>query len=342
MSHPSTFPKPALLGLGGYIPETVLDNEALSKMVATSDEWIVSRTGIHERRVLEPGLGGTHMALRAARRALLDAGLDPVQDAGKITHILYATCTPDAMCPSSACILSAKLGVTGIPAMDINAACSSYIFGLTLVRGLLAVEQDALLLFVASDVMTSRVNWEDRSTCVLFGDGAGAALFVGTDNPLAARAKGTMVDVKVASDGELGPLLQINGGGSAHPYSLRDTVGEEFFIHMEGREVYKHAVRNMAAICQEILERNGLGVEDVDLFIPHQANMRIIEGVGSRLGIAEDKVFANVGLRGNTSAASIPLAMAEAAEEGRIRPGMNVLLATFGGGLTWGSALFRF
>lgn len=324
--------------MGGFIPEKILDNGMLTQMVETSDEWITSRTGIRERHVLEPGLGGTHMAHQASLRALEDAGID----ASAITHVLYATCTPDALCPPSACIVSAKLGISDVETLDINAACSGFVFGLTLVRGLLAVEKDAVILLVASDVMTSRVNWEDRSTCVLFGDAAGAALFANPENPLAANAKARLRDVKVSSKPELGPLLQINGSGSAHPYKLGDAVDEEYFIKMEGREVYKHAVRNMAACCREILERNAMTIADVDLFIPHQANMRIIEAVGSRLEVPAEKLFTNVEFRGNTSAASIPLALAEAEQQGLIKPGMNVLLTTFGGGLTWGAALFKF
>jgi 3-oxoacyl-[acyl-carrier-protein] synthase-3 len=323
----------SLLGIGGYVPDRVLDNETLTRMVDTSDEWITTRTGIRERRILEPGLGGSHMAERASRAALENAGLT-AQD---VTHILYSTCTPDAMCPPSSCMLSAKLGRSDIFAMDINAACSTFVYGLSLVRGLLAAEPDAVILLVASDVMSSRVNWEDRSTCVLFGDAAGAALFSGV-----RKGRGKLLDVQVSSKGELGPLLQINGGGSAHPPRLGDTVGPDYFIRMEGREVYKHAVRNMAASCRRLLERNGLTMDDIGLFVPHQANMRIIEGVGSRLEVSGDKIYVNVDVRGNTSSASIPLALAEADQAGRIRPGMKVLLTTFGGGLTWGSALLAF
>lgn len=329
----ASFSLPALLGLGGFVPEKVLDNETLTRMVDTSDEWITTRTGIHERRILEPGLGGSFMAEKASRAALADAGLE----AAALTHIVYSTCTPDAMCPPTSCTLSDKLGVTNIFALDINAACSTFVYGLSVVRGLLLAEPGAVILLVASDVMSSRVNWEDRSTCVLFGDAAGAAVFTS-----GKKGRGMLVDVEVSSRGDLGPLLQINGGGSAHPARLGDVVGPDYFIRMEGREVYKHAVRNMTASCRNIMERNGLSLDDIDLFIPHQANMRIIEGVGSRLEVPEGKLYVNVDMRGNTSSASIPLALAEADRAGRIKPGMKVLITTFGGGLTWGSALLAF
>ncbi len=323
---------PVLFGVGGYVPDAVLDNEALSRIVETSDEWITTRTGIRERRILAPGSGGACMAAVAARRAIEDAGIPPES----ITHILYATCTPDAMCPPTSCTLADKLGLSGVFTADVNVACSGYIYGLTLTRGLLAAEPEATVLLVAADVMSSRVNWQDRSTCVLFGDAAGAAVF-----RAGGKGKGILKDALVSSNGALGPLLHVGGGGSATEFKPGDVIGPEFFIRMEGREVYKHAVRCMVKCSRDILERNGLGIEDVDLFIPHQANLRIIEAVGSKLGFPAEKVFCNVQIRGNTSAASIPLAFYEAREAGLIRPGMTVLFATFGGGFTWGSALLQ-
>ena len=324
-------------GFGYYVPEKILGNADIAAHSDITDEWIVSRTGISARRILDGDMTGTDMALRAAQSALTKAG----RSAGDITHILYATCTPDACCPSAACVLAAKLDIKGRMAVDCNAACAGFVNGLALADGLLARDPHALVLLVASESLSHRCNWEDRGTAVLFGDGAGAVLVTGAAVPTSSLS-GAVVDVIVGSDGGTSGLLLISGGFSASPYKLGDQVGPDYFIRMEGGLVFKHAVRNMSACCLEILERNGLTPADVDLFVPHQANLRIIEAVGGRLGISGDKVFLNVQKYGNTSAASIPLALGEAMEAGRVRPGMRVLMTTFGGGLTWGAALLQF
>ncbi len=329
---------PTLLGMGAYVPEAVVTNFDLSKRVDTSDEWIVSRTGIKQRHYLAPGETTSDMCLHAAQRALAQAGLA----SSDLTHLLVATCTPDSYCPSTACTLSAKLGCHGVFALDINAVCSGFVYGVSLVRDILGGNQTAKILLVGADGLSTRLNWEDRGTCVLFGDGAGAAVFSVETAAKLAPGNAVVRDVRIHSDGSLGRLLHIDGGGTSAPYALGDTVGPEYFVRMEGREVFKHAVRNMTAICRETLEANGLAVADVDLFIPHQANLRIIEAVGEKLGVDSSRVFVNVDTHGNTSAASIPIAMTEALEKGRIRPGMRVLVSTFGGGLSWGAALLDF
>lgn len=325
-------------GFGYFVPEKELANADIAAHSDITDEWIVSRTGISARRVLEGDMTGTDMALHAATAALTAAGLEP----GDLTHILYATCTPDACCPSAACVLAAKLGIKGRMAVDLNAACAGFINGLALADALLAQNPSARVLLVASESLSHRCNWEDRGTAVLFGDGAGAVLVTGENAARPAGLSGAIIDTLLGSDGSRGDLLLISGGFSASPYKLGDTVGPDYFIRMNGGLVFKHAVRNMSACCLELLERNKLTPDDVDLFVPHQANLRIIEAVGSRLGVPDNKVFLNVHKYGNTSAASIPLALGEAVEQNRLKPGMRVLMTTFGGGLTWGAALARF
>ncbi|MDL2216284.1 ketoacyl-ACP synthase III [Desulfovibrio sp. OttesenSCG-928-M14] len=325
-------------GFGFATPPTILDNQEIASRADITDEWIVSRTGIRQRHILAPDQTGTDLALEATRLCLARAQIE----AAEISHIVYATCTPDACCPSAACTLAGKLGLPGIMALDINAACAGFVNGVEVADGLAARRPEAQVLLVASESLSHRCNWEDRTTAVLFGDGAAATLLSGAkarkgQGPLAA-----VKDVLLGSDGSKGELLLISGGFSATPYKLGATVGPEYFIRMQGKLVFKHAVRCMTACCRELLNRNGLGQENIDLFVPHQANLRIIEAVGERLEITPERVFLNVDKYGNTSAASIPLALGEAVKEGRITTGMRVLLTSFGGGLTWGAALLEF
>ncbi len=328
--------KIAILGLGSYLPDAVLTNDELSRMVNTSDEWITTRTGIRERHLLAKGQTNTDMGREAAIRALADANLT-AQD---ITHVLYATCTGDYITPSASCLLCDKLGIAGRFAVDLNAACSGWLFSLVVARGLIAAEPEARVLLVAAEALSGRTNWQDRSTCVLFGDGA-SALVLGAAGQ--GRALAVLEDIETGTDGSLGPLLHFGGPGvSGGPYKAGDPVGEEYFISMNGRDIYKHAVRNMAAISREVLARNNMTVADVDMLVPHQANMRIIEAVGARLEIPAEKVYVNLPETGNTSAASIPLALDDARRQGKLTSGMRVLTCTFGGGLTWSAALFQF
>lgn len=322
-----------LRAICGFTPQTILTNTDISHIVDTSDQWITERTGIRQRRKLDADQNASDLGLAASREALRKAGLR----AADLSHVLGATCTPDYLSPSISCIISGKLHTDNIMAFDIGAACSGFIYGLYLCRALLAADCQSRILFVCAEAMTRRLNWRDRSTCVLFGDAAAATVV--DANPDGALC--SLLDVICKSDGGQHELILV-GGGTACRYQEGDKVDGGFFITMQGRDTYRHAVRQMVNVCQKILRRNGLGVEDIDLLVPHQANMRIIEAVGSRLKIPAEKVFANVADYGNTSAASIPLALSEALERGLIRPGATVLLTAFGGGLTWGAALLRF
>jgi len=320
-------------GFGAYVPERILTNDDLAAMVETSDAWITSRTGIKRRRILADGERTSDAGTHAAREALAEAGLAP----SAVTHLLFGTCTPDQFCPSTACITAAKLSLSNnAVAYDFNAACSAFLFGLLQCRALLAAEPDACVLLICGEALSRRLNWQDRSTCVLFGDGAGAVICSHRKEGALARLE----DVVCATDGSLRDLISI-GGGSARRYDLGDPVGEDFFLSMQGREVFKHAVRSMAQICKDILARNALRAEDVHMLVPHQANIRIIEAVNSRLNFPKERVFTNLADYGNTSAASIPLALYDARKQGRMPSGTRVLMTTFGSGLTWAAGLLR-
>ncbi|SHN56319.1 beta-ketoacyl-ACP synthase III [Desulfovibrio litoralis] len=326
-----------LRGVGAGIPQKVITNKDLEKIVDTTDEWIYTRTGIKERRVIDQELG-TDLAVTAALQALNDAGIKAEQ----LTHIICATCTPDTYCPNNACIIAQKLNIKGQTALDINAGCSGFIYGLELVNALVSTNPNAVVLLVAVEILSLRSNWEDRTTCVLFGDGSGAGVFTHKDSKIGEK-KGfaNLIGLKLNSDGDLGQLLTIKGGGSAYPYKLNDKVGKEYFLEMEGREVFKHAVRSMTSICEELLTQMNLTGNDIDLFISHQANMRIIEAVGKQMNFSQEKIFSNVEKYGNTSAASIPIALKEAKEKKLIKENQKILLTTFGAGFTWGTALFQ-
>jgi len=322
-------------GMGHCVPDTKLTNADFERMVETNDEWITSRTGIRERRVALNGETCVDLCFGASQNALKSAGIK----AEELTHVLVATFSPDAVIPSASCMLSHRLGIAGRMSMDVSAACSGFLYGLETARALIALHPEAKVLLACCDIVSSRVDYTDRSTCVLFGDGAGAVVIT-AEAPGLAGAR--VLDVMVASDGAMGDLLTVKGGGSGTPYKLGDTIRRDFFVEMNGREVYKHAVRAMSGICAELLKKHGLTRDDVDVFIPHQANLRIVEAVGKRLEIPEEKVFTNLQKYGNTSAASVPLALSEAVAEGAIKPGNLVLLGTFGGGFTWGSGLIKF
>ena len=321
-----------ICGLGSYVPPKILTNRDLEKLVDTSDEWIMSRTGIRQRHILDSGVNASDAALVAARAALTDAGVS----AGELTHIFVATCSPDYFCPSTACLVAGRLGLSArseghgahVMCMDFNAACSGFLYGLELARSALALRPDAVVLLIGAEALSRRIDFSDRSTCVLFGDGAGAVVLRGAGTGCLWRVR----DSVCCADGSMHDLI-VMGGGSAMEVKKGDALA------MQGREVFRQAVRSMTAESLAMLERHGMQVSDIDLFIAHQANLRIIEAVGSRLGIAEDKVFINVQDYANTSAATLPLALDDARSQGRLKPGMKVLLATFGGGITWGAAL---
>jgi len=324
-------------GLGHCVPETRLTNADLERMIDTNDEWITSRTGIKERRIAAKGETTVSLSHQAALKALANAGMQ----AEELTHILVATFTPDAYIPSAACMLADRLGIVGRTAMDVSAACSGFLFALETARAFVCLHPEAKILVTATDVVSSRVDYADRGICVLFGDGAGAAIITGGNGEVPAGSA-RVLDVMLATDGSVSDLLTVKGGGSGSPYKPGETVRRDFFVEMNGREVYKYAVRAMSSICKTMMEKHGLVKEQVDVFIPHQANLRIIDAVGSRLEMPAEKIFTNVQKYGNTSAASVIIALSEARAEGFIKDGNLVLLATFGGGFTWGTALVRF
>lgn len=322
-------------GMGMYVPERILTNADLEKLVDTSEEWIMTRTGIRERRLAAPGEATSDIALQASLLALADANMAPEE----LTHIIVGTLSPDFYCPGAACLLANKLGVKGRTAFDVNAACSGFLYSLQVARGFVALDPKAKVLVAPTDVLSSRTNWQDRDTCVLFGDGGGAVIVTAADE---TKPVASIQDIILGSDGSMADVLSIKGGGSGRPLALGEATQEDFFIQMNGREVYKYAVRAMEAVSLEIMEKNGLTMDNIDIFIPHQANLRIIEAVGKKLGASAEKVFVNVDRYGNTSAASLVLAASEAWLTGFIKPGHMVLLTTFGAGFTWGAALLQF
>ncbi|MDR2050673.1 MAG: ketoacyl-ACP synthase III [Deltaproteobacteria bacterium] len=337
MQHSPTYIK----GFGYYVPERVLDNFELSTLVDTSNEWIIERTGIEQRRIVAPGETCSDMICRAAAQALESSGLQ----AADITHVLVGTISGDDSFPATAAHVQNKMGIRGM-AFDFAAACASFIYGMQIARGLLAFEPEAKILLAVGEVLSIRTDWTDRSTCVLFGDAAGAAVLSNdpeeprTRHPLKGNAvlEGVLCD----ADGKWVDLMFCHGGGSSFPYKLGAVVGPENFTRMNGREIFKHAVRDMLGISRKLMDSLGCGLEDLDLVVPHQANLRIVRAVTERLGVPREKVVETVQKYGNTSASSVILALGNAMEEGRVKPGSRVLMTAFGSGLTWGSAILRF
>ncbi|MBO4312152.1 MAG: ketoacyl-ACP synthase III [Desulfovibrionaceae bacterium] len=327
---------PRITGFSACSPVTCLTNQDLEQRIDTSDEWIVTRTGIRQRHILAAGEQLSTLAAEAARKALDSAQISP----SSLTHVVVATCTPDTLSPSLACTVAGLLGLPCVMAFDINAGCTGFLYAVSLCRSILAADPSACILLLGAEAISRRLNWQDRTTCVLFGDGAGACVMNAGQQGSTGTAA-AVVDVLCTSDGANAHMIKV-GGGSARSYAPGDPVHEDFFVSMHGRDVFKHAVRNMVDSARQILERNGLAADDIDLFIPHQANQRIIDAVGTRLNIAPEKIFSDVASYGNTSAASIPLALADAGQSGLLRPGMKVLLGAFGSGLTWGSVLLQF
>ncbi len=320
-----------LVSTGRYLPERVLTNADLEKMVDTSDEWIRERTGIRERRIARPDEGAGEMAAGAARRAMEKAGVEP----GEIDILVLATATPDRWLPSTACDVQALIGASNAMAFDIAAACSGWLYGLTLAEGYLATGRGEIALVIGTEKMSAIVDWDDRTTCVLFGDGAGAGIL--------KRATGDrgILSAYHKADGTLGNLLYRPAGGASIPLSPEVLDRKDHLLRMSGREVFKNAVRSMADGADLALQRAGLTGEDVDLLIPHQANMRIIDSTAKYAGIPKEKVFVNVDRYGNMSSAAIPVALDEAVEQGRVGPGSVVLSVAFGAGFTWSSMTFR-
>lgn len=320
-----------IIATGSYTPEKVLTNNDLEKMVDTSDDWITERSGIKQRNIASTGQACSDLAYEASRVALKNAGLK----AKDIDLIIVATMTPDSLLPSTGCILQNKLGARDAAAFDVNAACSGFMYGLSIANAYLKSGQYKRILLAGAEVLSKITNWEDRTTCVLFGDGAGAVILEpSTDD------RG-LISVNIYADGSMGDLLSIPAGGSRIPAS-NDSVSKKLhFIQMKGNETFKFAVKTLEKLVIETLKQNKLKASELALLIPHQANLRIIKATAERLGIPMSRVLINIDRMGNTSAASIPLALDEAVNSGKIRPGDYVLLEAFGGGLTWASALLK-
>lgn len=320
-----------ITGWGKYLPHKILTNDDLAQQVDTSDEWIRSRTGIAARRVADARETTATLAIRAARNALAVADLTPQ----KLDLVIVATATPEHFFPSTACTVQDALGATHAAAFDLSAGCSGFVYALSLAAQVIASGAQKNVLVIGAETLSRITDWSDRNTCVLFGDGAGAVVLQ------AAEGDGGVLSSVLGSDGSGGDLLIIPAGGSKYPASATSLQNGDHYIHMDGREVYRFATRILARASREAIEAAGLGIEDINLFIPHQANIRIIDSAAKDLGIAKDRVYINLQRYGNTSSASIPIALCEAVEEGRLQPGDHVVLVGFGAGLTWAAAVLR-
>lgn len=318
--------------LGIYVPPRVLTNADLEKMVETSDQWIVERTGIRERHIVDKGVATSDLATEAARRCLAERGLEPKD----IEAIIVATVTPDMQFPSTACLVQNKLGAPHAWGFDLSAACSGFLYALQVGAKLVASGAHKYVLVIGADTMSSIIDFTDRTTCILFGDGAGAVLL-----EAAGEDEVGMIDYVYEVDGSGGPALNLPAGGSLCPTTAETVEKKMHYVHQDGQTVYKFAVRKMAEISETVMKRNGLTGDDISCFIPHQANQRIIEACAQRVGLAKEKVIVNIDRYGNTTAATLPLAMHTAREEGRLKKGDKVLLATVGAGFTIGAALLR-
>jgi 3-oxoacyl-[acyl-carrier-protein] synthase-3 len=326
------FQNAGIIGVGHAYPEGILTNADLEKIVDTSDEWITSRTGIKQRHKAADNEYTSQFGSKAALQALERAGLQPTD----LDMIICATTTPDQIMPSTGALIQAQIGATNAAGMDIFAACSGFLYGLTMVESMIKTGQVKYALVIGAEVLTKYVDYTDRSTCVIFGDGAGAAVL----GPV-PEGKGILA-TKIRSDGRYEEQLFAPGGGTKMGTSHQTIDDGMHFFKMKGNELFKVAVRSMADISAEMLEKAGYTVDDVDIVIPHQANQRITDAVASRLGVAEDKVYSNIAEHGNTSSASIPIAIDECIEQGKIKEGSLVLLTAFGGGVTWGGTVIRF
>jgi 3-oxoacyl-[acyl-carrier-protein] synthase III len=320
-----------ILGTGRSYPEGVLTNADLEKIVETSDEWITTRTGISQRRKAAPGEYTSQFATRASQQAIERAGID----ANDIDLILCATVTPDQILPSTACLIQAQLGANKAAAMDIVAACSGFVYGVTIAEPMIRSGQIKYALIIGAELLTRYVDYTDRSTCVLFGDGAGAAILGPVEGDRGILA------AKIRSDGRYEEQLYAPGGGTKGGFTAETIARGDHFFKMKGNEVFKVAVRSMNDISRQVLCEAGLKTDDIDLFIPHQANQRITEAVANQLKVDMSRVYSNIARTGNTSSASIPICLDECVESDRIKPGDNVLMASFGGGFTWGAVAMR-
>ncbi len=320
-----------IIATGSYVPEHKITNYDLEGIVDTSDDWITERTGIRERRIVNGKQAASDLACEAAVLALKRAKIK----AKDLDLIIVATISGDMPFPSTACVLQSKLGARNAASFDLNAACSGFIYGLHVANGLIRARLHKKVLLVGAEVLSKFTDWQDRSTCVLFGDGAGAVIIEPTDE------KRGIYSTHINSDGDLGDLICLPGGGSRHPSSMDSLLKKLHFIKMKGSETFKVAVRTLEELAMKTLQENDLNPSQLSLLVPHQANIRIIQATAKRLGLPMEKVFMNIQKYGNTSAASVPLALDEAVQSGQIKAGDFILLEAFGGGLTWASSLIR-
>ena len=320
----------SITGIGAYAPEHVVTNDDLSKLMDTSDEWIVERTGIHERRVAADDQALSDIALPAARAALAQAGLE----AGTIDLLIVATITPDMAFPSAGAIIADELGATDAAAYDLSAGCTGFMYAVAQGYGMVAAGLARHALVVGGDVLSRILDWSDRGTAVLFGDGAGAVV-------LERVSEGGFLGFELGADGSGGPQLYLPAGGSRAPATAETVAEHQHYVQMNGREVFKFATRILVTSAEKVLAECGKTIDDVDVYIPHQANVRIIDHAAEKLGIPKEKIVVNVERYGNTSSGSIPLALADAQAEGRLQEGALVLMTGMGAGLTWGSGLIE-
>jgi 3-oxoacyl-[acyl-carrier-protein] synthase III len=321
-----------IAGVAGYAPPRVMTNRDLEKLVDTNDEWIRTRTGIRERHVVEQGVATSDLATEAAKRVLAQTGTDP----DEIEMIVVASVTPDMMFPATACLVQERLGAKHAWGFDLSAACSGFVYALTVGAQFVGAGSHRKVLAIGSDVMTSILDYQDRATCVLFGDGAGAVLL----EP-ATDAREGILDFTHDIDGSGGPSLYMPGGGSLHPPSHETVEKRMHYVHQDGSQVFKYAVRRMADLAEELLARNGFTKDDLALVVPHQANLRIIRAMQERLGLDDSKVMVNIDRYGNTTAGTIPLGLCDAVTQGRLRKGDLVMLVAVGAGYTCGGVLLR-
>lgn len=321
----------AIIGTGHYVPERILTNADLEKMVDTTDEWIVTRSGIRERRIAREDQATSDLAAEAARRAMDSAGIKPEE----IDLIIVATITPDMPFPNTACYVQNLIGAKNATCIGLEAACTGFLFALDAASQYLLTGRFKTALVIGAEKMSTIVDWQDRATCVLFGDGAGAVVVQARDT-----GEGILSSV-TGSDGSLAGLLNLPAGGSRNPASPQTIEGRMHFMHMEGKEIFKHAVRAMSESARRALEKSGLTMNEIACVVPHQANMRIVEAIRSRLDVGPERFFVNLDKYGNMSSASIPVALDEAVKSGRIKKGDNVIMVAFGGGLTWGSMVVK-
>lgn len=321
----------SITGVGSYLPEKILTNHALEKLVDTTDDWILQRTGIRERRIVENVVTTSDLGAIASLKAIENAGIS----AEEIDMIITSTITPDYLFPSTSCCLQKQIGAVHASAFDISAACAGFVYALSIGQSVINSGAAKTVLVVGAECLSKITDYTDRATCILFGDGAGAVILQNN------KEKHQILDTRLVSDGTYTDVLIIPGGGSKHPATIESVQERLHYIRFKGREVFKLAINTITNLVIETAQRNGFAVQDIDLIIPHQSNLRIIEATMERLKLPMEKAFVNIDKYGNTSSASVPIAIDEAQQEGRLKKGDLVMLVAFGGGLTWGSCVIR-